>query len=60
MYFLCPSPGIGLFPQEALIPISGEWHLETKIWGLRLLIASGVSANRAKNQDINRNFSGQN
>lgn len=48
MYFPCPSPGIGLSPQEAQIPISGECHLETMIWRLGLLTATCVSENGAK------------
>lgn len=37
----CPSLELAIL-QRALIPSSGEWSLEDSIWGLNVLIATGV------------------
>lgn len=42
--FFCPMPGISHFPRKPrFIFFSGEWHLEIKIWLLRVLICTIIS-----------------
>lgn len=42
LYFLCFNPEANHF-QQVLVPFSGCWYLETKIWALRTFISTGLS-----------------
>ena len=40
LYFSCPILEKQSFISGSLIPFSGEWYLETKIWELGMLVAT--------------------
>ena len=40
LYFSCPRLEKQSFISGSLIPFSGEWYLETKIWELGMLVAT--------------------
>lgn len=40
-----PAPALeSTFLQGAQVSLSGEWHLESKIWALDMFIATGMSS----------------